>query len=126
MHDPTLVHTGQRRFRAGALMFALAALVALGLTGWRYLTPLSGVTGAGGALLAMFGAFILVLAGLMLLRVPRGRWRSLLLGLSALGVALTLIAELFLHGWGASVALAVAVIAIAVEILTPPARRVAS
>ncbi|WP_176086103.1 hypothetical protein [Martelella sp. HB161492] len=117
---------GGARLSLGASLVVLAAAVALLLTGWRYFAPLSGITGTSGALLAMFGAFMLILAGLAFFVLEPGRWRTLFLVLSWLGAILTLIAELFLHGWGSSVALAVCLCAIAIETFAAPSRRSAS
>lgn len=115
-----------KRLRPGALLLILAAFVALCVTGWRYFAPLSGVAGTGGALLAMFGAFMLMVAGLLLLRLPKGRWRSLFIVLAYVGIVLTLLCELFLHGWWSAGALAVGIIAIVLETFTKSPERVVS
>ena len=103
------------RMRHGALILTLMALIALVLTGWRYLTPLSGVTGAGGALLAIVGCAALVVAGLVLAVARPGGVRTLFLGLSWLGLLLTLAAVLFLHGFWSAIALIFAIGALAAE-----------
>lgn len=107
----------------GAGLLILGGAVALLLTGWRYFAPLSGITGTPGALLAMFGSFMLIVAGVAFFMLGRGGWRILFLVLTWLGAILTFVAELFLHGWGSSIAMAVCILAVAIETFSTPTGR---
>lgn len=100
---------------SAANVMGLAAALALIVTGWRYLTPLSGVTGAGGALLAMLGETALLLAAAVLARFKTGGVRTLFIVLSWLGAILTLIAVLFLHGTISAILLVIVMLALAAE-----------
>lgn len=104
---------------SGGYLMAAAAAVALGITTWRYFTPLSGVTGTPGALLAMFGEAALLVAGIALARLARGAGRSIFMGLSWIGILLTLFATALLHGWLSVGALIVALVGLVIECLTP-------
>lgn len=105
--------------RTGALLLIIVSILAGTLTLWRYFTPLSGIEGTSGALLATFGCAMLVLAGGLLHRLQPGGARTLFLILSWVGSILTLIALLFLHGWWAAGLLGVGVVAVAVETFNP-------
>jgi drug/metabolite transporter (DMT)-like permease len=94
-------------FEWGCGLLLIGAVVALVLTTYRYFTPLSGITGTSGALLAMFGAASLIAGAIALMALRRGGLRVVFLVLSWLGVLLTLLAAALLHGWGASLALIV-------------------
>lgn len=121
LHNSTLSTAPAARHPV-ALILAVAAAIAFILTTYRYITPLSGITGTGGALLAMFGEAALVVAGIVLWRTDRGPLRGAFIALSWVGILLTLIAVLFLHGWLASIALGLGVIALAVETFAPRRR----
>jgi hypothetical protein len=101
--------------RYGSVLLALAAAVAFGITTWRYFTPLSGVDGTGGALLTMFGEAVLVIAALVIARLPHGAGRITLLTLAWIGIVLTTFAATLLHGWWAAAALGVAIIGLLIE-----------
>lgn len=92
----------------GGYLLALGAAVAFGLTAWRYLTPLSGITGTPGALIAMFGEAALFVAGIALALMARGAGRTVFVVLAWIGIALTLFAAILLHGWWSAAALVVA------------------
>lgn len=100
--------------RAAASLIAVAALAALVITGWRYVTPLSGVTGTVGALLAMAGDAALLIGGIVLVMLPRGGWRVTFLVLAWIGGLLTLLATVLLHGWSSAAVLAVLLLALLV------------
>lgn len=106
--------------RTGAVLMVLGAAVALGITTYRYVTPLSGITGAGGALLTMAGELLLVLMGLALFVVHGARARRTILILSWLFVILTLIAAMFLHGWITAAFLALTAIGVVVQTFSDP------
>lgn len=121
--DTVANHSSQAksgRFRTAALALGIFAAAAFALTGWRYVTPLSGVTGAPGALLAMLGEAALVFAAVVLLTSKSNGIRRLFIGLSWLGAVLTLIALVFLHGWLSAVMIALALIAIAIATFSKP------
>ena len=77
--------------RRGLLILGLGGAVAAGFAIHGYLTPLTGITGTPGPLLAALGGIALVLAAGLLMATGRGGWRSLLhalVVLALLGVAL--------------------------------------
>lgn len=102
------------RSHAGGYLLAFGAAVALGITTWRYFTPLSGVTGTPGALLTMFGEAALLLAGVAISWMSGGTGRAIFIVLAWLGIILTGFAAYLLHGWWALTALAVALIGLAI------------
>jgi hypothetical protein len=104
--------------KIGAYLIIIGALGALLVTLWRYLTPLSGVNGSGGAEITMLGEAALILAGLILLRNDHDFIRKLFLFLSCIGVLLTIVATVFLHGWISTVLLIVCAIGVLIEIFT--------
>lgn len=112
-------HVPPRR-RAGAILMVVGAAVALGITTYRYVTPLTGITGAGGALLTMAGELLLVLTGLALFFVHGPGARRAILILSWLFVTLTLIAALFLHGWITAGFLALTAVGVVVQTFSEP------
>lgn len=113
--DPSLAP----RLHRGAVLLVLVAFLAFALTMWRYLTPLSGITGSGGAMLAALGAAALVLGGLGLTVLPIGGARTTLLALCWLGATLTLVALLLLHSWWAAGLLAIGLFAMVIESIAP-------
>lgn len=95
-------------------LFVLGAFAAGLATTYRYNVPLSGVNGAGGALLTLVSEFILVIIGLILLSIhSRGGHRALTT-LAWIGVLLCFIAELFLHGWISAILLVIAALGLIV------------
>lgn len=110
--------TNSGRFRNMLIAFGAFSALALALTTWRYFTPLSGITGASGALLAMFGEFALIFAAVLLMITSSRGLYSVFVALSWLGGILTFIALLFLHGWLAAVALVLALLALAAAMVT--------
>lgn len=113
------------KWRPGALLIILGALLALGVTSWRYFDPLSGVSGSGGALLTMFGEFALVAAGLILAFSHHRALRGVFVSLAWPGVILTFIAALFLHGWAAALFLLVCAAGVMFETFFPYKKRIA-
>ncbi|MGU3575562.1 hypothetical protein ACLBWZ_08510 [Brucellaceae bacterium C25G] len=104
------------KIQFGAYVMLLGALCAFLITLWRYITPLSGVNGSGGAELTMVGEAALILASVILLKVNPGVVRKIFLFLSCLGVVLTFIASLFLHGWFTAFFLAVCALGVVIEL----------
>ena len=99
----------------GAYILIIAALIALCITAWRYFTPLSGVTGSGGAIITLLAELVLLVLGLLLVKQHAGGFRRFLLFLSWVGVAGTIVAALFLHGWWTAVVLAVGAVGVVIE-----------
>lgn len=98
----------------GGYLLALGAAVAFGITAWRYFTPLSGITGTAGALVTMFGEAALVVAGFAIALMARGAGRITFVALAWIGIALTLLAAVLLHGWWAVAALVLAFIGLVI------------
>lgn len=115
----TRIHAPPRS-RVGAVLIMVGAVVAFALTGSRYFTPLSGITGAGGALLTLGAELLLLLMGLALLRMHGLRARRTVLILAWLVVILTLISALFLHGWISAGFLGLAAIGVVVQTFSEP------
>lgn len=103
------------KMQIGAYVMMLGALCALLITLWRYVTPLSGVNGSGGAELTMVGEAALLLASVILLRKKHDGLRKLFVFLSWVGVILTFIAALFLHGWLSAAFLALCALGVLIE-----------
>ncbi|WP_199178587.1 hypothetical protein [Acidimangrovimonas sediminis] len=108
----TSARAGTGAAPGAATLIAVAALVALVITAWRYFTPLSGVTGTAGALLTMVGDVALLIGGIVLALLPGGGWRVLFLVLAWIGGLLTLLATVLLHGWSSAAALVVLLLAL--------------
>lgn len=120
--------TAQTRSRFDPLkwgpgLLLLGALTALILTGYRYFTPLSGITGTYGALLSMVGAAALIVGAVALMALPRGGLRATFLVLSWLGVLLTLLAAGLLHGWWSSLALIVSLVGVGIATISTYRRK---
>lgn len=94
----------------GIRLFILCVVIAFLMTGYRYLTPLSGITGAGGALLTLVGELVLIACGVAVMLNHHASWRTVTLVLIWIGTVLCLIAELFLHGWTSAMLLIVSVV----------------
>jgi len=76
-----------------------ASLIAALITTYRYITPLSGVTDAGGALLTLVSEFVICALGLIIAIANGPLVRKTGLVLAWILAVLCFIAELFLHGW---------------------------
>lgn len=87
------------RRHLGACLMIIAALVALAITGWRFFTPLSGVTDSGGAMTTMLAEFVLFVLGVLLLQTKAGGLRNFVVFLSWAGAIGTIFAASLLHGW---------------------------
>lgn len=79
-----------------SLAGAAAAILACALAIWLFATPLTGVTGTPGPILAATGAGAAALAGLILAVLGRGWLRFTLVVLTGLALILTAIAGWFL------------------------------
>lgn len=99
----------------GGHLLAVAAAVAFLITTIRFFTPLSGINGTYGALMAMFGEAALVLAGVCLALLPRGGVRTTFAVLAWIGIVLTLFATVLLHGVWSTVALAIGLLGLLAE-----------
>lgn len=105
------IHTPNK---IGVYIILVGAVVALAITGWRYVTPLSGINGSGAAELTMLGEAALVLAGVILLRNARDFWHKLFLFLCWPGALLTLLAAIFVQGWITAAFLCVCLIGVVI------------
>ncbi|WP_373354754.1 hypothetical protein [Pseudoroseicyclus sp. CXY001] len=93
---------------AAVLTMAGGALVALALSIWVYVTPLTGATGAPAPLLTGFGSLAILVATFLLLPRTHGGFRVLLIVLTALALFLTAFAGAMMLHPEISVAMAVA------------------
>ncbi|MFS2027365.1 pyrroloquinoline quinone-dependent dehydrogenase [Massilia sp. CT11-137] len=115
-----------RRFHgvAGATL-TIAALAGLGVALFNYFAPMTGVTGTIGALAVVVSTLLLALLGFVLARRRTGRSRlvRVLALLMALG---TLAAAWLLHEFLLVAAMAVALLALAVDLMSGPDRHPAT
>lgn len=103
------------RRHLGANIVIITALVALGITAWRFFTPLSGVTGSGGAIVTMLAALVLLIVGVLLTKTGPGGARNFFLFLGWAGVIGTFFAALLLHGWWTAAVLVVCAVGVVIE-----------
>ena len=95
-----------------AFALALPSIIGLGFAAYAYFMSGTGVTGSGGALLAMIGALAVLLGSLVApFTARRGTVFGLLVFLIALGAALTGVAGFFLMQFGLALAMALTLIA---------------
>ena len=87
------------RRHLGAYLMIMTALVALAMTAWRFFTPLTGVTGSGGAMTTMLAELVLIILGVLLVKTGAGGLRNFVLFLSWAGAIGTIFAASLLHGW---------------------------
>ena len=87
------------RRHLGAYLMIMTALVALAMTAWRFFTPLTGVTGSGGAMTTMLAELVLIILGVLLVKTGAGGLRKFVLFLSWAGAIGTIFAASLLHGW---------------------------
>lgn len=92
---------------SGAFLLVAAAVAALAISVYNYLTPLTGINGSLGALIVCIASAALIVDGIGLLvarhRLARGIWYVL----GFLGAVLTLLAAAFLHAWLLALAMVV-------------------
>ncbi len=123
MVTPGITHSRpalRPRRLTGATILMLGAVIALSVTTYRYFTPLSGITGAGGALVVMLAQFALIMAAAALIVAQGPTARRALLILSWLGVILTLVGTLFLHGWISGAFLVLAGVGVVMQTFSEP------
>lgn len=100
---------------AGAVTLILASLVGFGIALYFYLMPLTGVNGTAGALLVVVSSLLMVIAGLVLYRVPSGTFALLVRVLTVLGTVGTLAAAWFLHEFWLMAAMAIALLGVIID-----------
>ena len=94
----------------GMRLFVFCVVIAFLITGYRYLTPLSGITAAGGALLVLVGELVLIACASGVMLNNPSAFRTFLIIVLWIGTILSCIAELFLHGWTSAMLLVVAAV----------------
>ncbi|MBW3506328.1 MULTISPECIES: hypothetical protein [unclassified Pseudomonas] len=99
----------------GANIMIITALIALGITAWRFFTPLSGVTDSGGAMTAMLAEFVLFVLGVVLAQARAGGLRNFVLFLAWVGVIGTTFAACLLHGWWTAAVLGIYALGVIIE-----------
>ncbi|WP_293868242.1 hypothetical protein [uncultured Alsobacter sp.] len=102
----------------GPLVIMIAGAAGVLLSAYAYLTPLTGITGAPGALLVIGSSVALVVDGLILRTATRGAvfWLFWLLGV--LGAIGTLSAGYFLHAWWLMAAILIVLVGLGLTLTT--------
>lgn len=93
-----------------------AALVGTAIALWGYFAPMTGIDGTAGALLVVVSSLLLVLDGVILLFLPSGAVRTIMLTLGVLGALGTFAAAGFLHAWWLMAAMVVVALGLAADI----------
>lgn len=105
-----------RSQRLGAIVLLVASIVGFAIALYAYFTPLTGVNGTLGALVAILANITLAVMALILPALKgtaaRNVWRVLIL----LGLAGTFFAALLLHQWWICVAMVVGLIGLILDL----------
>ncbi|MBE3639803.1 hypothetical protein ICN82_16495 [Mangrovicoccus sp. HB182678] len=108
----------------GAVLICAGGLAGAIIAAYAYIAPLTGVTGTPGALLVIVTSVLVLLGGLIVALIASRGIRNLFRVLLCLGILGTAAAAAFLHEWVLIAAMAVALVGLVMDILTP-ARRAA-
>ena len=104
------------KVNSGAYIIIICSVIAFLLTLNRFITPLSGITGTGAAIVTMSALAVLCLLGLFLLCPSFKKFRNIILLLLVIGVIGTIFAGLLIHGAMTVVLLIICAIGILIEI----------
>lgn len=89
--------TSTKSYRFGAVLTVAGGLAGAAIALYAYLTPLTGITGTGGALLVIVSSLLVAAAGVIIALVASRFGRNALRVLTGLGILGTAAAAGFLH-----------------------------
>lgn len=111
-----------KSYRSGATLIVAGGIGAFAVALYAYLTPLTGITGTGGALLVIVSSLLVAAAGFIVALIASRIGRNALRCLIALGILGTAAAAGFLHQPLIIAAMGIAAIGLVLDCMKPAKR----